>query len=321
MPSYAKELTNHERWELAYYSMSLADYSAPERSKTAVLEAPEVASVPASADDSVWRSATEFRIPLTGQATFRPRWQTPSVTDLSVRAVWQGTQLALLLAWEDPRADTLEGDSLQAAIDGWRADTGYSVVFADSGRRRARYPDAVEVMMPQAGGGRMLPNFVYGDAANPVRLWRWRAELNRVTALTARGADRPPQPDSAARDSTVTAQWRDGRWTVLIHATLPGGSPESSAAREFVPVAFHVWDGNNGETGLRMALSSWYFLRLRQPASSAKLLFVFVVVSSTAALEWALARWTRRRAERGELAEYGVAGRSETLITAPRARG
>jgi membrane protein insertase Oxa1/YidC/SpoIIIJ len=32
-----------------------------------------------------------------------------------------------------------------------------------------------------------------------------------------------------------------------------------------IPVAFFSWDGGNGETGTRMAVSTWYFLALDTP--------------------------------------------------------
>jgi hypothetical protein len=35
---------------------------------------------------------------------------------------------------------------------------------------------------------------------------------------------------------------------------------------KLIPIAFHAWDGANSEFGLRMAVSSWYFLALETPA-------------------------------------------------------
>ncbi|MBA3904476.1 MAG: hypothetical protein C0522_12540, partial [Rhodocyclaceae bacterium] len=34
----------------------------------------------------------------------------------------------------------------------------------------------------------------------------------------------------------------------------------------FVPIAFQLWDGDNGEEGMKMSLSTWYYL-LPQPAT------------------------------------------------------
>ncbi|HEU5303016.1 MAG TPA: hypothetical protein VFU40_00095, partial [Gemmatimonadales bacterium] len=38
----------------------------------------------------------------------------------------------------------------------------------------------------------------------------------------------------------------------------------------FTSVAFHAWDGGAGETATRMSLTSWYYLRLEEPQSSAR---------------------------------------------------
>src|SRR4029453_13863526 len=40
----------------------------------------------------------------------------------------------------------------------------------------------------------------------------------------------------------------------------------------FTPVAFHAWDGGSGETGPKMSLTSWYYLRLEEPQSSRKII-------------------------------------------------
>ena len=37
-------------------------------------------------------------MPLTGQATFAPRWQIPAVTDLTVKALFDNEEVALRLA-------------------------------------------------------------------------------------------------------------------------------------------------------------------------------------------------------------------------------
>jgi mono/diheme cytochrome c family protein len=309
MPSYAKELTDEQRWELAYYSMSLTDYSADERSTPTVLEARDAGSLPASPDDPSWDAATEFLIPLSGQATFRPRWQTPAVTDIAVRAMFHEDQLVLRLAWDDSRADTLPGDPARTAADGWRPDSGFPMIFADSGKTRVRYPDAVEAMLPQqVREGGMLPHFVYGSPGEAVTLWRWRADGNVVSRFRSSGADRPPQPDSSSgQDAGGGGRWQDGRWAIVIHASLPAPpAGERSGAGRFVPVGFHVWDGGNGETGLRMALSPWYFLKLVSPVSPMKYLVVLLVITGAAIAEYGLVRWTRNCAARGELADYGV---------------
>jgi len=48
-------------------------------------------------------------------------------------------------------------------------------------------------------------------------------------------------------------------------------------------VAFHAWDGGAGETGPKMSLTSWYYLRLEEPQSSRKFIIPPVVALLTLA--------------------------------------
>ena len=99
------------------------------------------------------------------------------------------------------------------------------------------------------------------------------------------GAGRPPAPRrtgsgprsapggrrGSAADPAADGRSTDARPRRLAGRTLDGGAaPPAEPQGELrpgalVPVAFHVRDGGHGETGLRMSLSSWYFLHLREP--------------------------------------------------------
>jgi mono/diheme cytochrome c family protein len=316
MPSYAKTLTDEQRWALASYSLSLPDNSARERAATVLVARAATGPLPTTPDDPAWESAEEFAIPLTGQATFPPRWQIPSVTDLAVRALYNDGEVALYLAWDDPVPDTLGVDSALAAAEGWRAGDTYPVIFPDSGRTRIRFEDAAEVMIPaRMGDDAALPHFVYGDPANPVDLWRWRAVRGGgvpagapLRWFRAAGGERPPEPrETGEPPLTPEARWQDGRWTVVIRRPLQEEASDAALALgRLVPIAFHVWDGSNGETGLRMALSSWYFLRLGAAVPTRAFLAVPLVILLVLVAEWSLVRWIRRRSAGGELAPYGI---------------
>ncbi len=45
----------------------------------------------------------------------------------------------------------------------------------------------------------------------------------------------------------------------------------------FTPIAFHVWDGSNGETGLMMSISSWYELLL--PVKTPITVYVYTLLA------------------------------------------
>ncbi|PIV71835.1 MAG: hypothetical protein COW56_12655, partial [Rhodocyclales bacterium CG17_big_fil_post_rev_8_21_14_2_50_68_7] len=62
--------------------------------------------------------------------------------------------------------------------------------------------------------------------------------------------------------------YKDGQYRVILRRPLGKVSPGDTAIvpGEFMPIAFQLWDGDNGEEGMKMSLSTWYYL-LPQPAT------------------------------------------------------
>ena len=308
MPSYSETLEEEELWQLAYYVVSLSDISQSDPSSGVVITARLIeGDLPLGPDDPAWEETAEFRIPLTGQATYAPRWQIPAVTDLSVWAVYNSEEIVLRLAWDDRFADTVSVDSVEVMAAGWEADDTYPVLYPDGQRTRGTFPDAAEIMFPvRYGESPVLPHFVYGNTGQPVDLWRWRADLQHapnspaVEELRASGGGRPPEghaPES--QRASGLGVWRDGRWTVVVRRPLEtedGAREVQLRPGQMIPIAFHAWDGANGETGLKMALSSWYFLYLRQPAPVTSYLLVLLVVVGAFGVEYGIIRWMRSQA-------------------------
>ena len=321
MPSYEATVSNEERWHLAYYVESLIPDEDDEAESSSVIPGLRVEGpLPGGPDDPVWDRVDEVKVPLTGQATFAPRWQIPAVTDVSVRVAFNEEEVAFRLAWDDRFADTLAVDSLRALAEGYSADDTYPVVFPDGERIRGMYADAVEIMMPVNNENDLvLPHFVYGNAGQPVDLWRWRAEHEygaggpAVIEMSADGADTPPEAhDAESQIATGNGSWVEGQWTVVIRRPLHTEDTTGEvqlASGQLVPVAFHVWDGTNGETGLRMSLSSWMYLDLNEPAPFTAYLGVLLWIGLAVLAEWALVQWVRRGSERGRFTELGIEAR------------
>ena len=318
MPSFEATVTNEERWQLAYYIESLIPDDEGASQASGIIRGRRVVGpLPDQHDASEWESAREVRVPLTGQATFAPRWQIPAVTDVDVRVLFNDQEIAIRLEWYDRFADTASVDSLLASAEGYSADDTYPVLFPDGERVRGWFADAAEVMFPvRHQDDPVLPHFVYGNAGRPVDLWRWQAERQSgsggpaVVELRASGADEPPEvhgPES--QRATGGGTWTDGRWSVVIRRPLrteDGAGEVQFAMGQLVPVAFHVWEGANGETGLRMSLSSWVYLDLSEPVSAAGYLAVLMAIVAAGLLEWAIVKWVRRGAAGGRLARFGV---------------
>ena len=319
MPSYSETLSEEERWQLAYYVASLNETPETGTSATVIISAHHIdGSLPGDAHDPAWNDAAKISIPLTGQATYAPRWQIQAVTDLSVQALYNADELVLRLVWDDRFADTAAVDSAAAMAAGWEADDTFPRIYPDGRRVRGTYPDAAEVMFPiRHDGGPVLPHFVYGSAGQPVDLWRWRADIQHsssttspVVELRASGGREPPQPHAGESQLTRgVGVWRDGRWTVIVRRPLQtedGTREVQLQPGQVIPIAFHVWDGANGETGLKMALSSWYFLHLQESAPATSYLAVMLAVLGALTLEYVAVLWMRNLKAQGRLTRFGV---------------
>jgi len=317
MPSYAEALTPGERWQIAYYVESLQEEPAEAASTEAVIAAGYVeGALPSTVDDPAWTRAKAIRIPLTGQATYAPRWQVPGVRDLQISALFNDGEIAMLLTWSDRFKDTVDLDPAAALAEGWTASDTYVKLYPELRRVRGVFPDEVEVLFPMTYVGRAaLPRFVYGSPGDPVEVWNWRADrhLGRgdaIVEMTASGVEAPPGTLPPERQyASGTAIWSDGQWRLLLRRPLSTREEAGFRLQEghLIPVAFHVREGSNGETGLRMALSSWYYLSLSKPPPLLAYAKVILSVLLAVAAELVLARLIGTRASNGRLQRYGLA--------------
>ena len=82
----------------------------------------------------------------------------------------------------------------------------------------------------------------------------------------------------------------NGQYRVVIKRPLVGKGDERPTFQPatFVPVAFQAWDGGAGETGTKMSLTSWYYLRLEEPESNKRFFLPPVVTLLTVAVMFAV---------------------------------
>jgi hypothetical protein len=249
-------------------------------------------------DSPMWTEAAPVPVPLSAQQVALPQLTGASIQSVNVRALHNGSQLALLLEWAD---DTQ--DSQMIRVQDFR--------------------DAVAVQFPLVEGP---PFFCMGQAGGDVNIWHWKADWqaditarqdmetiypdmhvdsypfadpslgllagpadytdpNYLPALAAGnlfaiGSRSSPVEDLVAGGfGTMTSQtaeeqnvqgfgsWADGLWQVIFLREL--ASPEShdvvfSPSRVY-PLAFAVWDGSNGERDGRKSTSQWISLQFEKP--------------------------------------------------------
>ena len=257
-------------------------------------------SLTASAVDSpIWTEAAAVPVPLSAQQVTLPQLTGASIQSVSVRALHNGSQLALLLEWAD---DTQ--DSQMIRVQDFR--------------------DAVAVQFPLAEGP---PFFCMGQAGGDVNIWHWKADWqadiaarqdmetiypdmhvdsypfadpslgvlagpadyidpNYLPALAAGNLFAIDSRASPVEDlvaggfGTMACQpaeeqnvqgfgtWADGLWQVIFLREL--ASPETHdvvfSPDRVYPLAFAVWDGSNGERDGRKSTSQWISLQFEKPA-------------------------------------------------------
>jgi DMSO reductase family type II enzyme heme b subunit len=268
MPTFSDSVEKPEDiWHLANYVASLGPESSPYA--TLIATTSVSGAIPDDPNADFWKKMTPQNVPLVGQVTLDPRNFNPSIDVVTVRAAWNGKEIAFHLTWDDPTES--EGDGAKA--------------FADA--IQLQFPPTVE-----AGGER--PYFLMGNDGDPVYLLRWE-QGKGVGEFTASG---PTKVQAVAgSEATGKAVWANGQYRLVMKRALAGKDPDRPAFHPavFMPVAFQAWDGGAGETGTKMSLTSWYYLRLEEPESARRFVVPPVVAILTLAAMVLIVRAANRR--------------------------
>jgi DMSO reductase family type II enzyme heme b subunit len=268
MPTFLDSVEKPEDiWHLTNYIASLG----PERPSYATLI--PVTSVhgdiPADPNAEFWKKMTPSQIPLMGQVIQDPRNFNPSIDLVSIRAAYNERDVVFHLTWDDPSES--KGDGKQT------------------------FPDAISLQFPpQITAGIERPYFLMGDANDGVYLLRWQ-QGKGVGEVTANGPTKlTPLTGGEPGGSAVYA---NGQYRLVMRRPLAGSGESRPTFRPavFTPVAIQAWDGGAGETGTRMSLTSWYYLRLEEPQSNRR----FVIPPVVAILTLAAMVLVVRAANRG----------------------
>ena len=303
MPSFAKALNDEERWYLANFIKSLQHQATDAQVLAALSVEGEVPSTP---DDPVWEAVSAIDLRLTGQVIVAPRWQNPSIELVSIRAINNDEEIAFLLEWDDPFEDRLhdveaEFDASEISQPG--AFNSYVPAIDAIPRQLETFRDSVALQFPvRAPEGTAKPHFLRGGASTPVNLWTWLADRSgegerAVEESLVRGWGQAPKPQvEDEQQITGSAGWAEGRWQVVMRRPLltDDKNDVQFARGQFIPMAINAWDGSNGEHGLIMSLSSWYFVVLESPIPISVYLFTVLAVLVTGALGY----WLMRKVER-----------------------
>ncbi len=294
MPSFAnpqskKKLDIDQRWHVANYVASLAQTGKVVRPENTVVKANKVAGdVPNSTDDVRWLEAEAATFFLVPQIVARGRFFTPSNDTLTVRALYGDEEMAILLEWDD-RTKSIPGDPNAEKI-------------ADSNMAE----DAVAVQLPHViPEGTQKPYFGMGEVGSPVNLLGWRSgtkgQPESAWFADGRGFDALEHRDAAVVGLKVMGVYEKGTWRVVMTRPRSTGDPDLDLQLEegkFIPIAFSVWDGSNGERDTKHTMTTWYWLLLKPSGSARPFVAALIVLLLVASAEfWWWRSATRRPTE------------------------
>jgi DMSO reductase family type II enzyme heme b subunit len=242
-------------WHLTNYIMSLG----PDRPGYATLVTVGSVSgaIPDDPNADFWKKRAPQYLPLLGQVIVDPRNFNPAIEVVSVRAAYNDTEVAFHLTWDDPTES--KGDGKQT------------------------FPDAISLQFPaQLTAGTERPYVLMGDANEAVYLLRWE-QGKGVGEASANGPAKIAPLGGG--EATGHAAFANGQYRLVIKRPLAvkGEGRPSFRPAVFTPVAVQAWDGGAGESGAKMSLTSWYYLRLEEPQSSRRFIIPPVVAILTLA--------------------------------------
>ena len=95
---------------------------------------------------------------------------------------------------------------------------------------------------------------------------------------------------------SAKASWDQGRWRVVMKRplTTQDRNDVQFLPGVFIPLAVNAWDGSNGEHGLIMSLSTWYYLLLEAPTPMAVYLYTALAFLVAGGLGLQLVRIAKR---------------------------
>ena len=247
-----------DRWHVANYTYSLrSNTSAP--GERALIEGVEVANeLPSGVDDEDWQKAPATTLRLVPNIIKEERLFTPLNDAITVRALYNESEIAFLLEVND-RTDSRPGGPVATQLPD-----------EDS----PMFSDAFAIQFPKEGAYTIAPvekpQYRHGDVAHPTTIWYWNAGSvvppidSQATLLDATGSDNELVARASSGDLVALGNWEDGRWRVLMKRPRNSeGSPDLIFRKgQFIPVSFANWDGNNGEVGSRHTLTTWFWLLL-----------------------------------------------------------
>ena len=253
----AMKVVYEKSWHLANYVKSLSPEKRPDFAiGKHVLRSQYLPGELPAFTDKVWNTLEYSYYPLVGQIIVEPRQFNPSVDSVNVKSFYNDNEVAFLFSWDDKTNNTSEAENEEIG---------------------KTYEDAIAIQFPvrvPKGPTDPKPYFLWGGK-KAVYLWQWKASApDKLTELTAKGIN-SAEVQEAQGDFAVESDYTDGRYKLWVKRSLKTDDKKDLQldAATFVPIAFSVWDGGNGDIDTKRVISSWYSFVLEPLPSSRRFIY------------------------------------------------
>jgi DMSO reductase family type II enzyme heme b subunit len=325
MPSFADSTTIEERWHIANFVQSLCERDSegnplpidPLTDKPKINFVVPAAVVEGEISDDpeheMWQKMGRRIIAMGGQITHKPRNFVNRIDDLWVKALYNGKDVVYLIQWDDRTKSVAEGKlkwaPTQVNVENFGVKeqgpkTGEEGSIAAAQNNYAVYNDAVAMQFPikwQEIPAPFKPRYLWGDAKFNADIVKWEADGSLRSFLgTGWDQDLEERDDFEERMKLMKAEWKNGRWTVMISRPL-GGKGDYDEYTQFdvgryIPTVFFAWDGHNGDAGRKMAVSAFYYTFLEPPIPQEVYIYPALIAVGVVILEgWVLTRRANKK--------------------------
>lgn len=273
MPMFGeKSLKDDQVWDLVNYVQTLSLSEKP-AVRNIMMAAKISGRLPLDPEDPLWKTVDSNYFPLGGQIVQSEKAYYPTADGVVVKAIHNGNEIAFYLRWDDPTFDpilqtlTSVKESPPPPVSPGETQ-GAAEQQAEQREEESEkpepqeFPDAIALQFPVSPGGNgERPYFLNGDPSHPVNLWKWDSYPMRALELNAKGMDKISEQPKESQEVASKAIYRYGSYYVVMKrklTTADKGNDVQFQQGPQIPVAFNIWNGSDGETGSKKAISSWF---------------------------------------------------------------
>ncbi|MGZ8373287.1 MAG: ethylbenzene dehydrogenase-related protein [Nitrospira sp.] len=215
---------------------------------------------------AVWNSAPPATFPMSPQVHWQNRIQEVTVKDVIVRALHDGTQVAVLVEYTDPTQDPDDAAALEFMV----------------GDKKAHFAHGQPMLQVEGG---------------PVNIWFWKNKTGKAIDMSAKGFGTLKSQEH--QDVTAKGVYSNGTWKVVFSRKLLTGHADEDVqitAGQFMSISFAVWDGRKDavgelvEKGSQKAVSSWWYFRADAPPDYSGYMYAAIAAALGLGFQFVLIR-------------------------------